>query len=93
MVVTPEYEQSSGSWDPPEPPEYGCDVFEVEADSKRTAMILAVRHWRQQRGRTYVTWCSDECPFTGLKVYDQEQLFTSARHQDCDCMSCRPWTY
>lgn len=42
-VVSPEYMTDHGSYDPPEPPEYGCDVFEVEARTRREAIIAGVR--------------------------------------------------
>ena len=41
-MVSPEHETHFGCADPPEPPEYGCDVVEIEADSKRDAVILGV---------------------------------------------------
>ncbi|HKP75327.1 MAG TPA: hypothetical protein VJT67_07265 [Longimicrobiaceae bacterium] len=42
-VFSPEYETHSACWDPPEPPEYGCEVYQVEAESKRAAIIAGVR--------------------------------------------------
>lgn len=70
-VVTPEYLIHNERYDPPEPPEYGCDYLEVEAPTAREAKILAVCEWRKRpRRNNYVArQLSDDCnPFTGLKA-------------------------
>lgn len=71
FVITPEYERYPGSYYSfePEPPEYGCDVVEVEAETKRKALVEGVRELRRSRS----DWLRDQVgdnksPFTGLKV-------------------------
>ena len=49
-VVTPNYERYSGSSDPPEPSEYGCDYRLVYTTNARRAVILAVRAWWRANG-------------------------------------------
>lgn len=39
-VISPEYSSGGGAY---EPPEWGCDCVEVEARSKREAVVLGVR--------------------------------------------------
>lgn len=74
FVVSPGYESYGRPYgDPPEPPEYGCDVLEIEADSKRTALILGVREmltWRE-------SWAKDNRddglpPWAGYRVEEVE---------------------
>ena len=60
FVVTPPYE---------EPGSCGSDVVEVEADTKREALVKGVRELR----RTHSHWLQDQesdghSPFAGLKV-------------------------
>ena len=76
LVVTPEYEVYSATQ--MDPPEYGSDAIEIEAESKRDAKLLAVKMWRQQRGRTYIKWYCDECPYTQLKVFEVDQSASEA---------------
>jgi hypothetical protein len=72
-VLTPSYEVYSASES--DPPEYGRDYLEVEAENKRDARVLAVKIWRDTGGlklygshRLYIEWYSDECPFANLEV-------------------------
>lgn len=68
-VVTPDYEIRVG-WD--EPPEQWNDGIEVEASSRRDAMLLAVKLMRQEPLRyRYFKKYDDQCPFSGLKVFRQ----------------------
>jgi hypothetical protein len=64
-VVTPPYERYSSSiYDPGE---YGCDVVEVEAPTKKQAKVKGLRELR----RTHSHWIRDYCdgnPFKGLEV-------------------------
>jgi len=67
FVITPPYERYPGNaWGNPEPPEYGADVVEVEAETKRKALVEGVRELR----RTHSRWLQDYDgnPFTGLTV-------------------------
>ena len=67
FIVTPAYERYPGNaYGDPEPPEYGADVVEVEADNKRKALVAGVKELRRTRSR----WLQDHDgnPFTGLKV-------------------------
>lgn len=71
-VVSPEYETyHGGGYDPPEPPEWGCDFVEIEADSKRDALILGVREIMRTQKRH--SWAHDnqldgKPPWAGYKV-------------------------
>ena len=69
-VVTPEFEVYGGSYDPPEPAEFGRDYLEIEAPTTTEAKVLAVRIWRAKNNRTYVRQQAelDACPFTGIKA-------------------------
>lgn len=68
-VITPEFETHPS--DDINPPEYGCDYIEVEAENKRDARLLAVKLWRQQGGyRLYVNYYDDQCPFAHLEVIE-----------------------
>ena len=73
-VVTPPYTTYFGNAATAiDPPEYGCDVVEVEARTKREAKILGVRELR----RIHSKWMEDQVsnganPFTGLKAHDAE---------------------
>jgi len=72
-VISPSYE-TSGSYALCEPPEYGADVVEVEARTKREAVIKGVKillEKPQGYGRT--TWASTnrsdgQSPFAGYKA-------------------------
>ena len=72
-VVTPEYE-SGGDWY--EPPEWGADVIEIEAPTKRAAIIEGVKRMLQG-GRQY-KWCRSERsdghnPFKGVRAIPVEE--------------------
>ncbi len=61
FVVTPPYEQVYG--------EYGSDVAEVEATSKREALVKGLRELRRMRSRWLQDQASDRhSPFAGLKA-------------------------
>ena len=73
VVISPIYEVTSMSWDPPEPPDYGCDYIEVEAGNKQEAKIFAVKLWRAELKnkpweRRYIDYYDDENPFANLTV-------------------------
>lgn len=66
LVYTPPYERYPGSrhgWEP-EPPEYGSDVVEVVAKTRKQALVLGLRELR----RTHSYWVRDVegNPFNGL---------------------------
>lgn len=42
IVYTPSYEQHQGSWYG-DPPQYGADVVEIEAKTRRDAVIMGTR--------------------------------------------------
>lgn len=70
MVYSPDYQTSPMSYDPPDPGEYGADVIEVEAESKRDAIILGVAALMKERRHT---WASDnrgdgQPPWAGYKA-------------------------
>ena len=72
MIVGPEYGVVEPILDDGTGPmEYGCDVVEVEANSKADARILGVRLLRQLR-RGYLDRYKDENPFAGLRVFPAE---------------------
>ncbi len=65
-VYTPAYDYGGSDYDPPE---YGSDVAEVDAPTKREALVRGVRELR----RTHSRWLQDResdghCPFTALKA-------------------------
>jgi len=67
-VISPEYSSGGGAY---EPPEWGCDCVEVEARTKREAVILGVRKILREQGRG--SWAetnrSDgQSPFTGYRA-------------------------
>lgn len=76
MVVGPEYSVVIPVLDTGEGPlEYECDVVEVEAETKRDAIALAIRLFRTHRIRHERTWLQrypDENPFVGLRVFLSE---------------------
>ena len=89
-VVIPVLDDGSG------PMEYGCDVVEVEAESRRDAIALGVRLMLRGRWREY-TYCKEQraarcSPYTGVRAELLLDCEPSTPHKDCDCMSCRPWT-
>lgn len=68
VVIGPEY----GTVEPilddgTGPMEYGCDVVEVEAETRRAALVLGVRLLRRLP-RGYLDRFPDENPFTGVRV-------------------------
>lgn len=73
-----------------------CDVIEIEAESKRDAVLLGVREMLKRREYHYCReQRADGCsPYTGVKALDADIADNPplTPHQDCDCMSCRPWT-
>src|SRR3990170_3939281 len=69
LVATPSYETLEGGMY--DPPEYGADVEEVEADTPANAKAEAVRRWRIKGPLRY---CYDKNPFKGLEVIDIEEL-------------------
>lgn len=85
IVYTPSFTSYRGVWgDPPEPPEYGADVVEVIAKSKREAKVEAVRKMRAE-GMEWVRGQESDgaSPFTGLKVEDMK-----CKHGICHCREC-----
>ncbi len=72
-VVTPQYESGGSEI---EPPEYGADVIEVAAPTKRAAIIAGVRLMLAGSYRVY-RYCHD-CrsdgvnPFKGVKAMPVE---------------------
>ena len=75
FVITPAYEcYPRNAYVDPEPPEYVADVVEVDAPTKRQALVQGVRELRRTRSR----WLEDQVsngsnPFTGLKAETFEQ--------------------
>lgn len=69
-VVSPESVTYFTCSDPPEPPEYGCDCVEVEARTKREAVILGVGKILREQRRSYAeTNRSDgRSPFAGYRA-------------------------
>ena len=68
-VVTPEYE-SGGDWY--DPPEWGCDVVEVAAKTRREAITKGVKAMLTGNRKEY-QWCRDQRsdgrnPFAGVKA-------------------------
>jgi hypothetical protein len=69
LVYSPSYETYSACYDPPEPPEYGADCVEVEAKSKREAVIAGVKLMLQQRRSFAQDNLSDRLPpWAGIKA-------------------------
>lgn len=83
-VVTPEYGVVIPILDYGQGPiEYGCDVIEVEAETKRDAITFGVLQMLKGgkgghgKGERY-TWCIDQrsdnlCPFAGVKAFPFEE--------------------
>jgi hypothetical protein len=67
LVIGPEYGTTIniGLDDGTGPMEYGCDVVEVEADTKCDAKVLGVALLRRQ---PYLQRYAEENPFTGVRV-------------------------
>lgn len=66
-VVSPEY--ATGGYY--EPPEYGCDCVEVEAETKREAVILGVRKILKDdpdKSWAGVNRQSEQSPFAGYRA-------------------------
>jgi hypothetical protein len=58
-----------------DPPEYGCDVVEVETDSARSALLLGVKEMQRQG----MGWVQDNRsdglpPWAGIKVERVDNL-------------------
>lgn len=75
-VVTPEYDRYT--YGPPDP---GCDVVLVEADSKQKAIVAGVRAMRADKTfcryhREYLD--ASENPFRDMKAYPAEEERCSA---------------
>ena len=66
-VVSPEYEMYS---DQDEPPEWGCDVVEVEAGTKREAVVIGVRRLLGSRHQTWpkLNRMDERSPFAGMRA-------------------------
>ena len=67
IVCTPIYDRIPDMYY--EPGEPGCDVVEVEAETKREALVKGLRLLRQQRSQ----WVNDQqsdgrSPFNGLQT-------------------------
>ncbi len=78
-VVSPEYE--TYSFNGIDPPEYGCDVVQIECE-KRDAKALALKT------PEFSTWLGEArgdgiSPFTGLQV-----IPTICDHGKCFCAEC-----
>jgi hypothetical protein len=73
-VISPEFETpgSSGGWEMPEPPEYGCDCVEVEARTRREALRIGVKRLLSEHpdGKSWasVNKMDNLCPYSGYKV-------------------------
>jgi hypothetical protein len=80
-VIGPEYGTVIPVCDGTGPLEYGCDYVEVEAETKRAALVLGVRLLRRQ---PYLQNYSDENPFTGVRV---EPLCPDC-NDDGPCLRC-----
>jgi len=66
IIVGPEYGTVVPVTDEGQGPmEYGCDVVEIEAETRRDALVLGVRLLRSQ---PYLQNYPDENPFTDVKV-------------------------
>lgn len=66
-VFSPNYETHHATY--VDPPEYGCDVVEVEAASERDALLLGVQEMRRKR----MGWVDDnrsdgKPPWAGIRV-------------------------
>ena len=81
-VITPEYgtvvpvlDDGTG------PEEFGCDVVEVEAPTRREALVLGLRELKKVT-KGWINWYRDDTsnPFTGLRAELQEE----AQHQPTD---------
>jgi hypothetical protein len=75
IVFTPSYTTGGYGF---APLEYGADVVEVEADSKRAALIKGLRELTRIGSQWVMDMRSDNRnPFNGLKA-----------HADWDCQGC-----
>ncbi len=77
-VYSPEFMMYGGSYDPPEPPEYGACFSYVKAETPARAKAAALRldefePWRD----------GTDNPFTGLKV-----KLSRCEHGVCYCDDC-----
>lgn len=68
FVITPAYERYPiNVYGEPDPLEYGADVVEVEAETKRKALVEGVRELRRTRSEWIRDQLSDNRnPFSGL---------------------------
>ncbi len=69
LVFTPQYRHSSE--DGYEPPEYGADVIEIEAETKRDALALGVK--AMLADHRHFAWCRNQrddhaSPYAGVTV-------------------------
>ena len=72
-VVSPEYEEVVPILDDGTgPTEYGCDCVEVEANSKREAIIKGLSAMRIDRTCHHPQY-ADGNPFTGMKAYLKDE--------------------
>jgi hypothetical protein len=90
LVLTPEYGVLIPVTDEGQGPiEYGCDGIEIEAETKRDAIVLGVKEMLKGgrgghgRGERY-EWCRDQrddnrSPYTGVYAVDLEALEAEER--------------
>src|SRR5678816_4645687 len=85
-VVTPEYEMYPMGYDPPEPPEYGCDWAMVVATSAREAVNKAVKAWVQHENPcVYDGYQQRQRYYCERKRSDGENPWTGVRAQIMRC--------
>lgn len=67
-VFSPEYQTYPAGW--MEPPEYGADYVEVEAQNKREAVRLAVKKILSEQNRSYAEYNRSDGvpPFAGYRA-------------------------
>ena len=103
FVCTPEYWTSPQIMHgDPDPGERGCDIVEVEAQTKRQAKVLAVRAFRKAGCKYLDDWGN---PFTGVTAetfpdypgegtspHNHEELLVMRgdRYLKYDCPRCDP---
>lgn len=75
LVFTPQYECHHAT--EADPAEFGCDVVEIEAKTKRDALALGVKVMLADRRHFH--YCRDQrddnaSPYAGLKVEDADEF-------------------
>jgi len=86
-VVTPEYGEVVPVTDEGQGPmEYGCDVVEIEADTRRDAIVIGVKLMRTDLRRyRWFDKCGWENPFSGVRAV----LVNVAYEAHCEtCEAC-----